>query len=181
MLHLADDFTSLGARNLRFVDQTGDRRRCDGPRCCVTDGVRGEHKTSICADIRARQPLAATGPNSLPHLNTRFRDPRYPLLSLRSRAPLRILLAIMAIALVLTRSHMGNTAFFVSLFTTGVLALLLFKERPRSVVVLIASLIVIDIVMIGSWVGIERVKQRIEQTSLAQETRDEVDVYSVGL
>ena len=51
----------------------------------------------------------------------------------------------------------------------------------RSVVVLIVGLIVIDIVMIGSWVGIERGTQRIEQTSLAQETRDEEAVYSVRL
>jgi len=43
---------------------------------------------------------------------------------------------------------------------------------------LVASLIVIDIIIIGSWVGIEQVKERIAETTLAQESRDEVDIYS---
>ena len=99
-------------------------------------------------------------------------------LILSAKAPLRIFLAIMVIALVLTRSRMGNTAFFASLLITGTLALVLFREMPRSVMLLITSLIVIDIVIIGSYVGIEKVKERIEQTTLQQETRDEVDLYS---
>ncbi len=52
-------------------------------------------------------------------------------LILSAKAPLRIFLAIMVIALVLTRSRMGNTAFFASLLITGSLALILFKDMPR--------------------------------------------------
>ena len=99
-------------------------------------------------------------------------------LILSGKAPLRIFLAIMVIALVLTRSRMGNTAFFASLLITGTLALILFKEMPRSVMLLIASLIVIDIIIIGSWVGLEQVKERLEQTTLEHENRDEIDSYS---
>ena len=87
----------------------------------------------------------------------------------------------MVIALVLTHSRMGNSSFFASLLIAGSLALILFKDMPRPVVLLIASLIVIDIVIIGSWVGIEQVKERIEQTTLAQESRDEFDIYSLRL
>ena len=99
-------------------------------------------------------------------------------LILSGKAPLRIFLAIMVIALVLTRSRMGNTAFFASLLITGTLALILFKEMPRPMMLLITSLIVIDIIIIGSWVGLEQVKERLEQTTLAQENRDEIDTYS---
>ena len=99
-------------------------------------------------------------------------------LILSGKAPLRIFLAIMVIALVLTRSRMGNTAFFASLLITGALALILFKEMPRTMMLLITSLLVIDIIIIGSWVGIEQVKERLEQTTLAQENRDEIDIYS---
>lgn len=60
----------------------------------------------------------------------------------------------------------------------GGLALAIFKQSPRSTVLLISSLLVVDIVIIGSYVGIERVRERIEQTAFETETRDEVDVYS---
>ena len=99
-------------------------------------------------------------------------------LILSGKAPLRIFLAIMVIALVLTRSRMGNTAFFASMLVTGTLALILFRDMPRPVMLLITSLIVIDIIIIGSWVGLEQVKERLEQTTLAQENRDEIDTYS---
>jgi O-antigen ligase len=99
-------------------------------------------------------------------------------LILSPKAPLRIFLAIMVIALVLTHSRMGNTSFFVALLIAGVLALVFFKHSPRSTILLISSLLVVDIVIIGSYVGVERVRERIEQTALETETRDEVDIYS---
>jgi putative inorganic carbon (HCO3(-)) transporter len=102
-------------------------------------------------------------------------------LILSGKAPLRIFLAIMVIALVLTHSRMGNASFFAGLLVTGTLALILFREMPRPVMLLIASLIVIDVVIIGSWVGIERVKERIAGTTLAEESRDEFDLYSVRM
>jgi O-antigen ligase len=99
-------------------------------------------------------------------------------LILSAKAPLRIFLAIMVIALVLTHSRMGNTSFFASLLITATLALFLFKDMPRPVVVLITSLIVIDIFIIGSWVGLEKVRDRIAETTLAGETRDEFGLHS---
>ena len=102
-------------------------------------------------------------------------------LILSSKAPLRIFLAIMVIALVLTHSRMGNTSFFASMLIAGTLALVLFRNMPRSVIVLIASLIVIDIFIIGSWVGLEQVRDRLVETTLQQETRDEVGRHSLRL
>ena len=99
-------------------------------------------------------------------------------LVLSAKAPLRIFLAIMVIALVLTHSRMGNTSFFASLLITATLALFLFKDMPRPVVLLIASLIVIDIFIIGSWVGLEKVRDRIAETTLAGESRDEFGLHS---
>ena len=99
-------------------------------------------------------------------------------LILSAKAPLRIFLAIMVIALVLTHSRMGNTAFFASMLITATLALFLFKDMPRPVVFLIASLIVIDIFIIGSWVGLEKVRDRIAETTLAGESRDEFGIHS---
>ena len=102
-------------------------------------------------------------------------------LILSSKAPLRIFLAIMVIALVLTHSRMGNVSFFASMLIAGSLALVLFRNMPRPVIVLIASLIVIDIFIIGSWVGLEKVTERLMETTLESEARDEFDRYSLRM
>jgi O-antigen ligase len=122
--------------------------------------------------------LIASAGASYSKMPWRQRIRRVARLILSYKTPLRIFLAIMVIALVLTHSRMGNISFFSSLLITGILALILLKDTPRPIVLLISSLIVIDLVIIGSYVGIERVKERIEQTTLQTETRDEVDIYS---
>ncbi len=92
---------------------------------------------------------------------------------------LRLTLVCLVIALVMTHSRMGNTAFFASMLIAGILALILSRHANRAIVILLVSLIVIDIFIVGTWFGLEKVKQRIEQTSLATETRDEVDIYTI--
>ncbi len=87
---------------------------------------------------------------------------------------MRLLLAIMVIALVLSRSRMGNSAFFASLLITGALALLLMKNKSRSTIILLGSLLVIDIAIVGTFFGVEKVAQRLQATSSENESRDEV-------
>ena len=84
---------------------------------------------------------------------------------LSRKAPLRIFLIVMVIGLVMTRSRMGNTAFFSSLLVAGAIGLALSRHATRSTVILIASLIVMDIFIVGAWFGVEKTVQRIEQTS----------------
>ena len=106
------------------------------------------------------------------------------------KARIRIALAIMVIALVLTRSRMGNSAFFFSLAIAGVIGLLglwwmsrkgkVSIHSVRPILILFISLIVIDLFIVGAWFGIDKVKDRIEQTSFATEIRDEVDIYAVN-
>jgi O-antigen ligase len=95
-------------------------------------------------------------------------------LLLGPKAQLRVCLAIMVVAVVLTRSRMGNTALFVSMLIAGLAALMLFRRSPRPTVVLIASLVAIDILIVGTWFGIEQVQERLTETSLATEQRDDV-------
>jgi O-antigen ligase len=92
---------------------------------------------------------------------------------------LRLALAVMVIALVLSRSRMGNTAFFVSMLVTGGIGLLLSKRAPRSMVMLIATLVVIDIFIVGAYFGVERVVERIEQTQLENERPEAVLAHAV--
>ena len=101
---------------------------------------------------------------------------------LSRKAPLRILLVVMVVALVMTRSRMGNTAFFTSLLSAGAIGLILSRHATRSTVLFIASLVIIDIFVIGAWFGVEKTIQRIEQTT-AGDVRERVDpaIYAVRI
>jgi O-antigen ligase len=100
---------------------------------------------------------------------------------LGGKARLRIALIIIVIGIVLTHSRMGNTSFFAAMMITGVIALVLSRHATRSTVILLSSLLVIDILIVGTFFGVDKVVDRLEQTSSHRETRDEVDRYSLHL
>lgn len=95
---------------------------------------------------------------------------------LSEKMRLRLYLVMMVIALVLTHSRMGNSAFFLSLFIAGIIGLALSRRAPRNTIILLASLVILDMFIVGTWFGIDKVAQRLEQTSLATEVRDEVNI-----
>ncbi len=80
----------------------------------------------------------------------------------------------------MSHSRMANTAFFASMSITGVLGLLLIRKKSLGLTVLLANLMAIDVMIVGSWFGLEKVKDRLEKTSLAQETCDEVNRYGMA-
>lgn len=88
-------------------------------------------------------------------------------LLLSGRAMLRLILVIMVIALVMSRSRMGNIAFFTSLLATGALALAFSRGAPRSTSIFIASLVAIDLLLVGAWFGAEHTVRRIAETTQA--------------
>lgn len=83
-------------------------------------------------------------------------------------------LIMMVIALVMTRSRMGNTAFFAATLIGGFTALLFYHKKPRALVALVISLVLVDTVVVGSLFGLAKVKDRLEQTALEKENRVEV-------
>ncbi|WP_260260401.1 O-antigen ligase family protein [Vibrio intestinalis] len=84
---------------------------------------------------------------------------------------IRFALIIMVIALVMTRSRMGNAAFFAATLIAGVIALVCYKNRPTKLSFLIFSLFAVDILVLGSFFGLEQVQQRIMDSHLEQDTR----------
>ena len=91
------------------------------------------------------------------------------------KALIRLTLIIICIGLILSKSRMGNSAFFSSLLISGVLFLLISRHATRSTSIFLISLIVLDILLVGSWVGIGKVVDRLENTNMVVEHRDEVD------
>ena len=79
---------------------------------------------------------------------------------------LRLMLIVMVIALVLTRSRGGNLAFFTSLLVVGGALAWRSPQLRRGALWLVASVIVVDVVVVGQWVGLDRVVQRLEETAV---------------
>lgn len=98
---------------------------------------------------------------------------------LSGKAMLRLALIIMVVGLVASRSRMGNSAFFASLLVVGLFTVIFSKHVARTTVIFIASLIVLDVVIIGGVVGVEKVVQRIESTNLQKQV-NEVQVQVAG-
>lgn len=85
--------------------------------------------------------------------------------ALGPKARLRVYMIIMVIALVLTRSRMGNTAFFAALTIVGLFALWRLRKPSRPLLVLVVSVLVIDIIVVGTWFGVEQVIDRVQATT----------------
>lgn len=69
---------------------------------------------------------------------------------------LRLALVLMTIALVMSHSHMGNSAFFTSLLLVGgVFVLLNNKEQRLRNGLIIAGLLVIDLLVVSQFVGLD--------------------------
>lgn len=105
---------------------------------------------------------------------TRERLRRFLQFWLSNKVLFRIGIIIMVIALVMSRSRMGNSAFFISMTVTATLGLVFFKPRQKSFIALFISMLVIDVLIVSSLFGLKQVQERLEQTNLAQESRDEV-------
>lgn len=97
------------------------------------------------------------------------------------KAILRLMLIVMVIGLIASRSRMGNSAFFVSLLLVGGLALMSFRHIGgrsnviRALMLFIASVVVLDVVIVGGVVGIEKVMHRIEATNLHVLEKEEAE------
>ena len=109
------------------------------------------------------------------------------------KARLRLALVVMVIALVMTHSRMGNTAFFAALLLVGGIFVLLDREHRLRNSLILASIVVIDILVISQYFGLEKLKDRVLSTRIhdvvvdgevvqqANEIRDDVFVYALPL
>lgn len=87
----------------------------------------------------------------------------------------RVLLASLVIGLIMTRSRMGNIAFFAGLAVAGLLVLLLHERRyfVRGVL-LLSSLVIVDLSIVSQWYGLDVLRDRIEQTQYSTDARAQV-------
>lgn len=100
-------------------------------------------------------------------------------LLLSTKTTLRIYITLMAITVVLTHSRMGNAALLISLSITILLSLCLTHHAKRTMAILALSIIIIDVLFISSWYGLDTVAERIEQTTYESSIRDEVAISTI--
>ncbi len=100
---------------------------------------------------------------------------------LSSKMLLRLAIVVMVIGLVLSRSRMGNAAFFAALGCIACYSLFFYKRPPALLKPLIISVLLLDMFIIGSMFGLEKLQQRYQETSFASEARDNVVLDSLPL
>jgi O-antigen ligase len=120
----------------------------------------------LCLSVGIGLMIARLGDESGRLRNWRSRATAVIDFLLSEKMRLRLMLVIMVIALVLTRSRMGNTGFFAAMLIVGILAIFLSRRTAPKTIVLIASLVIIDVVVVGTWVGLEKVVNRVQETAL---------------
>lgn len=110
-----------------------------------------------------------------------------------AKARLRLALVVMVIALVMTHSRGGNGGFFTALMLAGGLFVLRDKENRLRNSLILASILLIDVLVISQYFGLERLKDRVVNTRLhdvvvdgevvqkANEVRDDVFLYALPL
>lgn len=97
--------------------------------------------------------------------------------------PLRVSLLTMVIAVVLSRSRMGNTSLAAAMSVFAILWLLR-SQSTRSFLktaLIFSSIAVVDIVLVSQHFGLQRVVERIENTKLETDTRSTARALSQRL
>jgi O-antigen ligase len=95
---------------------------------------------------------------------------------LSSKIILRLLVILMVIGLVLTRSRMGNAGLMIALLISLLVGLYYLKEERKYLSILLLSVFIIDSVVIGQWVGIDKVIARLESTDVTKQELVKNDV-----
>lgn len=107
------------------------------------------------------------------------------------KAWLRLALVVMVIALVMTHSRMGNTAFFTSLLVVGGLFTLMTPTKRLRNALILVSVLVVDLLVISQWFGLEELQTRLANTQVEDQvvdgevvrrenvSRDDVAVYAL--
>jgi O-antigen ligase len=91
---------------------------------------------------------------------------------------IRVALVIMVIGLVLTHSRMGNSSFFIAL-TASSFVYLITQRFSKQALTLFISLLVIDLFIVGAFFGVDKVVDRLNETTIQNESRVDVNVYNL--
>jgi O-antigen ligase len=96
-------------------------------------------------------------------------------LLLGGKARLRLLLIMLVIVLIATRSRMGTIAFFAALVVATCVYAAFERQRRRGMLLFAASVLAVDILLVGTLVGVDRVVERIGNTPMFERVLEPAD------
>ncbi len=97
------------------------------------------------------------------------------------RGRLRIIIVIMVIGLIMSRSRMGNLAFLTSILLTSGVAFFYTRKVSRNMLILLGSIFLLDIIIIGNYFGLERLEERLRESPSAVVGRVGVFAYNLKI
>lgn len=83
---------------------------------------------------------------------------------------LRLSLVILVIGLVLSYSRMGNVGFFLALVLGGLVLAVRSRKMRRPALTLVGTMLVVDVLILGQWIGFDRIAERFQGTSIRSES-----------
>lgn len=99
---------------------------------------------------------------------------------LSTKMLVRLLLVVLVIALVMTHSRMGNGAFFITLLVVGGVVAWRSPVLRQPALWLVASMVLVDVLVIGQWVGLEKVVTRLQGTDLRLNRPEGSDAFALA-
>ena len=94
------------------------------------------------------------------------------------KARLRLMLVMLVIGLVISRSRGANMAFVLSLLLASGVFFFMTRRIQHNTIIFLVSILVVDALIIGNYFGIEKLKARFENSTPQTETRDDINQYS---
>lgn len=108
---------------------------------------------------------------------------RHPLLDFVAgpKGRLRVLIIIMVIGLIMSRSRMGNLGFLTSILLTSAVAFHHTRHLSRNTIIMLASIFLLDVLIIGNYFGLERLEQRLRESPAAVAGRADLFDYNLRI
>ena len=96
-------------------------------------------------------------------------------------ARVRLIIVIMVIALVMTRSRMGNAAFLLSLAATCLIAFYYRRQKIKPALILFISIVLVDGALLGTYFGMDRLGERIQNSTEEVQMRVQLQSYNADI
>lgn len=97
------------------------------------------------------------------------------------RGRLRLLLIIIVAGLVMSRSRMGNLGFLAGLTASALMAFWVTRRVSRGQLVMLGSILLLDLLIVGSYFGIDRLNERMAAGSEHLVSRIELQAYNLEI
>ena len=103
---------------------------------------------------------------------------------LSNKMIIRVMMIVMVIGLIGTRSRAGNSIFFLAVLITAAVAMVAYRSGPSSLKKTLStfftSIVVLDVLIFGAFVGVDKVVDRLQATKITNAQALQTNAESVA-